>query len=207
MRQMANDSGRGLAELKKDSSTQTSHAGEPRVDSGTQTSHAAEPRVDRGIQTLYETFDMARDDDLEEEHEAELAEKEKYKKDRTQAKKDKTKQHLRKNLSKQKAAEDEVMKQTEQEQKDDLEFASAPVTGGASSSQGPLPPKQPRTPKAKVERSRSRDQEPKTPKSEMKSESEATPKVKKEPKEKKIKVKKEIEEKQENSKKQRKKTN
>ena len=62
------------------------------------------------------------------------------------------------------------MKQTEQEQKDDLELASAPVTGGASSSQGPLPPKQPRTPKAKVERSRSRDQEPKTPKSEPKSE-------------------------------------
>ena len=77
------------------------------------------------------------------------------------------------------------MKQTEQNQKDDLEFASAPVTGGASSSQGPLPPKQPRTPKAKVERSRSRDQEPKT---ELKSESEATPKVKKEPKEKKIRV-------------------
>ena len=97
-------------------------------------------------------------------------------------------ERVKNNLAKKKSTEDEFMKQTEQNQKDDLEFASAPVTGGASSSQGPLPPK------AKVERSRSRDQEPKTPKSEMKSEmkseSEATPKVKKEPKEKKIKVKK-----------------
>ena len=86
------------------------------------------------------------------------------------------------------------MKQTEQNQKDDLEFAPAPITGGASSSQGPLPPKQPRTPKARVERSRSRYREPKSEtKSEMKSESEATPKVKKEPKEKNInKVKQEI---------------
>ncbi len=106
--------------------------------------------------------------------------------------------HLRKNLAKKKATEDEFMKQTAQEQKDDLELASAPVTGGASSSQGPLPPKTPRTPKARVERSRSRDQEPKTPKSEakseLKSESEDTPKakVKKEPNEKKIRVQKDI---------------
>ena len=86
------------------------------------------------------------------------------------------------------------MKQTAQEQKDDLEFKSSPVSGGASSSQGPLPPKTPRTPKARVERSRSRDHEPKTPKSEMKSESEDTPKakVKKEPNEKKIRVQTDI---------------
>ena len=122
-------------------------------------------------------FDISKDDEPMEAHEAKLTDEEKYKKERTQVKKDKMKEHLRKNLSKKKTTEDEFMKQTEQNQKDDLEFASAPVTGGASSSQGPLPPKQPRTPKAKVERSRSRDQEPKTPKSEMKSESEATPKV------------------------------
>ena len=53
---------------------------------------------------------------------------------------------MKNNLSKKKATEDEFMKQTEQEQKDDSELASVPVTGGASSSQGPLPPKQPRTP-------------------------------------------------------------
>ena len=61
MRQMAMDSGRGLAELKIDSSTQTSHAGEPRVDSG--------------MQTQYETFNMARDDEPMEAHEAELTER------------------------------------------------------------------------------------------------------------------------------------
>ena len=85
-------------------------------------------------------------------------------------KKDKMAERVKNNLAKKKSTEDEFMKQTEQNQRDDLAFASAPVTGGASSSQGPLPPKQPRTPKAKVERRRSRDQEPKTPKSELKSE-------------------------------------
>ena len=168
MRQMAKDSGEGLTETKiKHGQKEPQH------------------------------FDISKDDEPTEAHEAELTEKEKYKNERTQAKKDKMAERVKNNLAKKKSTEDEFMKQTEQNQKDDLEFASAPVTGGASSSQGPDPPKQPRTPKAKVERSRSRDQEPKTPKSEakseMKSESEATPKVKKEPKEKKIKVKKEIE--------------
>ncbi len=92
------------------------------------------------------------------------------------------KEKVRTNLANKKAAEEEFMKKTAQEQKDDLELGSQPLTGGASSSQGQLPPKTPRTPKATVERSRSRDQEPKTPKSEakseMKSESEATPKAK-----------------------------
>jgi hypothetical protein len=149
---------------------------------------SAETKVETKIEhgkTAPQKFDMTKDDDVPmETHEAELTEKEKYKKERTQARKDKMKQHLRKNLAKKKTAEEEFMKQTAQEQKDDLELASAPVTGGASSSQGPLPPKTPRTPKARVERSRSRDREPKTPKSEMKSESEDTPKakVKKEPK-------------------------
>ena len=97
------------------------------------------------------------------------------------------KERVKNNLAKKKTAEDEFMKQTAQDQKDDLEFASAPVTGGASSSQGPLPPKLPRTPKAKVERSRSRDREPKSEtKSEMKSESEATPKVKRKTKREKV---------------------
>jgi len=166
MRQMAKDSGEGLAETK----------------------------IKHG-QKEPQRFDISKDDEPTEAHEAELTEKEKYKNERTQAKKDKMAERVKNNLAKKKSTEDEFMKQTEQNQKDDLEFASAPVTGGASSSQGPSPPKQPRTPKAKVERSRSRDQEPITPKSEMKSESEATPKVKKEPKEKKIKVKKEIEKK------------
>ena len=143
-------------------------------------------------------FDVTKDDDVPMEiHEESLTEAEKYKKIRTQIKKDKMKEHLQRNLAKKKIVEDAFMKQAEQNQRDDLALASEPVTGGASSSQGPPPPKQPRTPKAKVDRSRSRDQEPKTPKSEieMKSESEATQKTKpqKEPKEKKIKVQKDIE--------------
>ena len=119
-RQMAMDSGEGLAETK--------------IKHGKK-----EPQ----------RFDMTKDDEPTEEHEAELTEKAKYKKERTQAKKDKMKEHLRKNLSKKKAAEDEFMKQAEQNQRDDLALASEPVTGGASSSQGPPPPKQPRTPKTK----------------------------------------------------------
>ena len=141
MKQMAMDSGEGLAETKiKHGKKEPQH------------------------------FDISKDDEPTEAHEAELTEKEKYKNERTQAKKDKMAERVKNNLAKKKSTEDEFMKQTEQNQKDDLEFASAPVTGGASSSQGPDPPKQPRTPKAKVERSRSRDQEPKTPKSEAKSE-------------------------------------
>ena len=118
-------------------------------------------------------------------------------------------ERVRNNLAKKKAAEDEFMKQTAQEPKDDLEFKSPPVTGGASSSQGPLPPKTPRTPKARVERSRSRDHEPKTPKSEIKSESEDTPKakVKKEPKDPMMRVQRDIGGKKEDPKKQRKKKN
>ena len=61
------------------------------------------------------------------------------------------------------------MQQAEQEQRDNLALPSE-LTGGASSSQGPLPPKQPRTPKSEAKSEA---------KSEMKSESEATPKVKK----------------------------
>ena len=72
------------------------------------------------------------------------------------------KDNLRKNLAKKKATEDELMEQAEQEQKDNLAFHTEP-TGGASSSQGPLPPKTPRTPKVRIERSRSRDNEPKEP--------------------------------------------
>jgi hypothetical protein len=141
---------------------------------------------------------MTKDDDvLMEIYETELLRNERHKKERTQAKKDKMKERVKNNLAKMKAAEDEFMKQPEQNQRDDLEFTSPPVTGGASSSQGPLPPKTPKTQKARVERSRSRDQEPKTPKSEMKSEmkseSEATPKIQKDPKENKIKIKKEME--------------
>ena len=72
------------------------------------------------------------------------------------------KEKVRKNLAKKKATEDELMEQAEQEQRDNLALPTE-LTGGASSSQGPLPPKQPRTPRS--------------PKSEMKSESEATPKA------------------------------
>ncbi len=71
------------------------------------------------------------------------------------------KEKVRNNLAK-KATEDEFMKKTKHKQKDDLAFPRAsPLTGGASSSQGPLPPKTPRTPKARVERRRSRDNDPK----------------------------------------------
>ena len=108
------------------------------------------------------------------------------------------KDNLRKNLNKKKTTEDECMQQAEQEQRDDLVFHIEP--GGASYPQGSPPKVKTRgTPKAKAERSRSRDIEPKTePKSEPKSEmkSEATPKAKKEPKvpkEKQIRVKKDIE--------------
>jgi hypothetical protein len=160
MRQMAKDSGEGMAETK--------------IKHGKK-----EPQ----------RFDMTKDDDVPlETHEAELTEKEKYKNERTQVKKDKMKEHLQRNQAKKKIVEDAFMKQAEQNQKDDLALASEPVTGGASSSQGQPPPKQP---KARVERSRSRDQEPKTPKSE--SDDTPKPKPKKEPKEKKIKVQKGIE--------------
>ena len=138
MRQMAKDSGEGMAETK--------------IKHGEK-----EPQQ----------FDISKDDDVPmETYEADLIRNERKKNERKQAMKDKMKERVRNNLAKKKTAEDEFMKQTEQEQKEDSELASAPVTGGASSSQGPLPPKQPRTPKAKVERSRSRDQEPKTHKSE-----------------------------------------
>ena len=80
------------------------------------------------------------------------------------------KDKLRKNLNKKKATEDEFTQQAEQEQRDNLALPSEP-TGGASSSQGPLPPKQPRTPKTPKSEAKSE------PKSETKSESEATPKV------------------------------
>jgi hypothetical protein len=145
MRQMAMDTGEGLTETKiKHGKKEPQH------------------------------FDISKDDEPEEAHEAELTEKEKYKNDRKQVKKDKMKEHLRKKLSKKKTTEDEFMKQTEQNQKDDANLASAPVTGGASSSQGPDPPKV----ESSRSRSRSRDKEPKTPKT-PKSESEATPKTKK----------------------------
>ena len=101
MRQMAKDSGEGLTETK----------------------------IKHG-QKEPQRFDISKDDEPMEAHEAKLTDEEKYKKERTQVKKDKMKEHLRKNLSKKKTTEDEFMKQTEQNQKDDLEFASAPVTGG-----------------------------------------------------------------------------
>ncbi len=135
---------------------------------------------------------MSKDDGVPlETHEEQLTEEEKYKKARTQAKKDKIKCHFRKNFKKQtkQNIEEEHMMQTGQEQRDNLAFPSE-LAGGASSSQGPLPPKQPKEPQTpRRTRSRSRDKEPKTPKSEMKSESEATPKAKKEPTEKITRVK------------------
>ena len=57
--------------MAADSSTQTLHMV---ADSSTQT-HAAETRVDSGMQTQYETFNMARDDEPMEAHEAELTER------------------------------------------------------------------------------------------------------------------------------------
>ena len=120
-----------------------------------------------------QTFDMTKDDDVQmEEHEEELTEAEKYKKARTQVKKDNMKDKLRKNLAKKKATEDELMEHAEQEQRDNLALPTE-LTGGASSSQGPLPPKQPRTPRTPKPETKSE------PKSEMQSESEATPKAKK----------------------------
>ena len=54
-----------------------------------------------------QTFDMTKDDDIPmEEHEEELTEKEKYKKERTQANTDKMKERVQKNLNKKKATED-----------------------------------------------------------------------------------------------------
>ena len=54
-----------------------------------------------------QTFDMTKDDDVQmEEHEEELTEAEKYKKARTQVKKDNMKEKVRKNLAKKKATED-----------------------------------------------------------------------------------------------------
>ena len=54
-----------------------------------------------------QTFDMTKDEDVQmEEHEEELTEAEKYKKARTQAKKDKMKERVQNNLNKKKATED-----------------------------------------------------------------------------------------------------
>ena len=49
---------------------------------------------------------MTQDDEPTEEHEAELTEQEKYKRERTQAKKDKMAERVRDNLAKKKATED-----------------------------------------------------------------------------------------------------
>ena len=91
MRQMAKDSGEGLTETKiKHGKKEPQH------------------------------FDISKDDEPMEAHEAELTEKEKYKNERTQAKKDKMAERVKHNLAKKKSTEDEFMKQTEQNQKDDL---------------------------------------------------------------------------------------
>ena len=64
----------------------------------------------------------SKDDDLPmETYEADLIRNERKKNERKQAIKDKMKERVRNNLAKKKTAEDEFMKQTEQEQKDDLE--------------------------------------------------------------------------------------
>ena len=58
-----------------------------------------ETKIEHG-KTRPQTFDMSKDDDVPmETQEAELTEKDKYKKERTQAQKDKMKEHLRKNLA------------------------------------------------------------------------------------------------------------
>ena len=91
MRQMAKDSGEGMAETK----------------------------IKHG-QKEPQRFDISKDDEPMEAHEAELTEKAKYKNERTQAKKDKMAERVKNNLAKKKSTEDEFMKQTEQNQKDDL---------------------------------------------------------------------------------------
>ena len=53
-------------------------------------------------------------------YEADLIRNERKKNERKQAIKDKMKERVRNNLAKKKTAEDEFMKQTEQNQKDDL---------------------------------------------------------------------------------------
>jgi hypothetical protein len=73
MRQMATDSGEGLPETK--------------IKHGRK-----EPQK----------FDMTKDDEPMETHEAELTEKEKYKKERTQVKKDNMKERVKKTLQKRK---------------------------------------------------------------------------------------------------------
>jgi hypothetical protein len=67
---------------------------------------SAETKIEHGKKEP-QRFDMSKDDDVPmETHEAELAEQAKYKKERTQARKDKMKGHLRKKLAKKKATED-----------------------------------------------------------------------------------------------------
>ena len=83
LREVAVNTGTGLAELKIDSSTQTPH----------------EIRTGRGMQTQHETFDMTRDDEMEE-HEEQLAEELKIKRNKKQLVKDKLREMARKHLAK-----------------------------------------------------------------------------------------------------------
>ncbi len=87
MRQMANDSGEGMAETKINRGIQTLKA---KTKTQSTQANATEP--------MTQTFNIARDDDLAEEHETELAEKETIRKGRIQVKKDKMKQYLQKIL-------------------------------------------------------------------------------------------------------------
>ena len=69
-----------------------------------------EAKIEHG-KTAPQRFDMSKDDDEPmETHEAEPTEEAKCKKERTQAKKDKMKERVRKNLAKKKATEDEYLK-------------------------------------------------------------------------------------------------
>ena len=113
---------------------------------------SSEAKINHGPSKT-QRFDMTDDEGVPTEtHEEELTDKEKYKKERTEAKKEKMKERVRKNLDKKKAAEDEFMKQAEQEQRDNLAFPTE-LTGGASASTGPEPPKQPKTPRPPRNRS------------------------------------------------------